>query len=43
MEEKSIKIDGRKLPVDALNLIGISGHERVQNYELPMADFSSPV
>jgi hypothetical protein len=31
-EEKAIKTDGRKLLLDALNPIGISGRERVPNY-----------
>jgi hypothetical protein len=32
MKEKSIKTEGRKLLLDALKLIGISGRDRVPNY-----------
>jgi hypothetical protein len=32
MREKTIKTDGRKLLLDALKLIGISGRNKVPNY-----------
>jgi hypothetical protein len=32
MREKTIKTDGRKLLLDALKLIGISGRNRVPDY-----------
>jgi hypothetical protein len=32
MKEKTIKTDGRKLLLDALKLIGISGRNRVPDY-----------
>jgi hypothetical protein len=32
MKEKNIKTGGRKLLLVALNLIGISGRDRVPNY-----------
>jgi hypothetical protein len=32
MKEKAIETDGRKLLLDMLNHIGISGRDRVPNY-----------
>jgi hypothetical protein len=32
MREKAVKADGRKLLLDGLKLIGISGRDRVPNY-----------
>jgi hypothetical protein len=32
MREKTIETDGRKLLLDALKLIGISGRDRLPNY-----------
>jgi hypothetical protein len=33
MREKTIKIDGSKLLLDVLKLIGIGGRDRVPNYQ----------
>jgi hypothetical protein len=32
MKEKTIKTDGRKLLLDALKLIGVSGSNEIRNY-----------